>query len=221
MESFDDSSWDFLDYSIINDTPSTDLSWITRSAVEIDFPHGGVASQQQKECRENDSTRKRGHSDSWSRGGTKACREKLRREKLNDRFSDLSSTLEPGRPAKTDKLTILSDAIQVVNQLRTEAQELKEANEKLLDDIKSLKAEKNELREEKLKMKTDKERLEQQLKVMTMRPAGFMPAHPTAYHAGASKMPVFPGYGLIPMWQCLPPSTLDTSHDHELRPPAA
>jgi len=51
----------------------------------------------------------------------------------------LSSVLEPGRPAKTDKPAILDDAIRVLNQLKNEAQELKETNEKLLEEIKSLK----------------------------------------------------------------------------------
>ena len=55
------------------------------------------------------------------------------------RFQDLGSILEPGRPARTDKSAILDDAIRVVTQLRTEAQELKETNEKLLEEIKSLK----------------------------------------------------------------------------------
>jgi cell division septum initiation protein DivIVA len=47
--------------------------------------------------------------------------------------------LEPGRQAKTDKPAILDDAIRVLNQLKAEAQELKETNEKLLEEIKSLK----------------------------------------------------------------------------------
>lgn len=55
------------------------------------------------------------------------------------RFSELSAVLEPGRPVKSDKLAILSDAIRVVNQLKTESEEYKEMNEKLLEEIKTLK----------------------------------------------------------------------------------
>lgn len=55
------------------------------------------------------------------------------------RFVELSSLLEPGRPPKNDKLAILGDAIRVVNQLRAESQEFKETNEKLAEEIKSLK----------------------------------------------------------------------------------
>lgn len=51
----------------------------------------------------------------------------------------MSSLLEPGRPPKNDKLAILGDAIRVVNQLRAESQEFKETNEKLVEEIKSLK----------------------------------------------------------------------------------
>ena len=55
------------------------------------------------------------------------------------RFCDLSAVLEPGRPVRTDKPAILDDAIRVLSQLKTEAQELKESNEKLLEEIKCLK----------------------------------------------------------------------------------
>lgn len=55
------------------------------------------------------------------------------------RFVELSAVLEPGRPPKSDKPAILDDAIRVLTQLRAEAQELKETNEKLLEEVKSLK----------------------------------------------------------------------------------
>ncbi|OAY28078.1 transcription factor bHLH104 isoform X2 [Manihot esculenta] len=218
MDSLEDNScWDFLDYNFIEETTtSSDFLWPNNQSggLDVDFSSGGAVSQD-KPC-----TRKRGRSDSCSKSRTKACREKLRREKLNDRFQDLSSVLEPGRPARIDKPAILDDAVRVLNQLKTEAQELKETNEKLQEEIKSLKAEKNELREEKLTLKADKERMEQQLKVIAVPPSGFMPAHPAAYHAGVNKMAVFPGYGLMPMWQ-LPLASRDISRDHEYWPPAA
>ncbi|RDX70146.1 Transcription factor bHLH104 [Mucuna pruriens] len=150
-------------------------------------------------------------------GDAVACQENTKK-----RFCELSSVLEPGRPVRTDKPAILDDAIRVLSQLKTEAQELKNTNEKLLEEIKSLKAEKNELREEKLVLKADKERIEKQLKALPIAPAGFMPPPvAAAYQAGVNKMAVYPNYGYIPMWQYLPQSARDTSHDHELRPPAA
>ncbi|KAJ6898609.1 transcription factor bHLH104-like [Populus alba x Populus x berolinensis] len=212
----DDSYLDYLDILLGPADSLTNSICSSGGVVDIDFSSSVGVVTQVKEC-----SRKRGRSDSCSRAGTKACREKLRRERLNDRFQDLSSVLEPGRPAKTDKPAILDDAIRVLNQLKNEAQELKETNEKLLEEIKSLKAEKTELREEKLMLKADKEKMEQQLKTLALPTSGFMPTYPAAYHAAANKIPVFPGYGLMPMWHYLPPAACDTSRDHELRPPAA
>ncbi|KAL6989869.1 hypothetical protein U1Q18_015620 [Sarracenia purpurea var. burkii] len=222
MDSFDENGWDLLDYSsFVNEVKSSDLYWGDQSVGEqFDVSLTG-ATLQDEEYIEKECSRKRERNDSCSGLGTKACRERVRRERLKDRFLELSSILEPGRPLKTDKLAILGDAIRIVNQLRAESQEFKETNEKLLEEIQNLKAEKNELREEKLILKADKERMEQQLKAVTVSPAGFLPAPPSAYHAGANKVAMFPSYGFVPMWQYLPPTFLDTSQDQELRPPAA
>nr|GMD75539.1 transcription factor bHLH104-like [Ipomoea batatas]GMD80303.1 transcription factor bHLH104-like [Ipomoea batatas] len=226
LDSFQDNNWDLADFDcFVNDvSPSPDLFWdhqsISLRSSEVDTPHYGATSQG-KECLESECQRKRVRSDSCNKLGSKACREKLRREKLNDRFAELCSVLEPERPVKTDKMAILGDAIRVLNQLKTESQEYAEMNEKLLEEIKTLKAEKNELREEKLTLKADKEKLEQQLQAMTVPPAGFMPPHPAAYQPGPNKIAVYPSYGYLPMWHYLPPSARDTSQDHELRPPAA
>ncbi|GLT61837.1 hypothetical protein SLA2020_345150 [Shorea laevis] len=221
MDSLDDL--DFLINEFVSDNTSPELFLPNQiqSSTGIDFSTVNFVSQE-KESAEVDCSRKRAHNESsCCRPGTKACRERLRREKLNERFQDLSSILEPGRPVKTDKPAIIDDAIRILTQLRSEAQELQETNEKLQEEIKRLKAEKNELREEKLVLKADKERLEQQLRTVPVPPTGFLPAHPAAYHTGANKMTVFPTYSLVPMWQYLPPPARDTSHDHELRPPAA
>nr|GLL43595.1 transcription factor bHLH104-like [Ipomoea trifida] len=226
LDSFQDNNWDLADFDcFVNDvSPSPDLFWdhqsISLRSSEVDTSHYGATSQG-KECLESECQRKRGRSDSCNKLGSKACREKLRREKLNDRFAELCSVLEPERPVKTDKMAILGDAIRVLNQLKTESQEYAEMNEKLLEEIKTLKAEKNELREEKLTLKADKEKLEQQLQAMTVPSAGFMPPHPAAYQPGPNKIAVYPSYGYLPMWHYLPPSARDTSQDHELRPPAA
>eukprot|EP01018_Ginkgo_biloba_P034508 Gb_41424 [translate_table: standard] len=200
----------------INDHPDGSVS------VEIDGSNKDT-DEQEKLC-----PRKRPRDELSSGPGTKACREKMRRDRLNDRFMELSSVLEPGRPPKTDKATILCDAARVLNQLRAEAQKLKDSNEQLQEAIKDLKAEKNELRDEKFKLKAEKERLEQQVKAMTM-PSGFLP-HPAALHAAAfaaqsqaasnKTMPI-PGYPGMAMWQWMPPAVVDTSQDHVLRPPVA
>lgn len=161
---------------------------------------------------------------------SKACREKMRRDRLNDRFLELSSILDPGRPPRVDKTSILSDAARVLAQLKSEAAQLKEANEKLQETIKELKAEKNELRDEKLRLKSDKEKLEQQ------HQTGFMPPHPIPLHPAATHPPAiyaapgkpqaqkaapFNAFSGVAMWQWLPPAFLDTTQDPKLWPPHA
>ncbi|CAN8243600.1 unnamed protein product, partial [Cochlearia groenlandica] len=198
--------------------------------VDIDSgSSGGAPVKQEHDHFDEDCSRKRVRTGSCiKQGGTKACRERLRREKLNERFMDLSAVLEPGRTPKTAKPAILDDAIRVLNQLKDEAHELEETNQKLLEEIKSLKAEKHELREEKMTLKADKEKAEKQLKSTTMmvvpppppppQSSGYMP--PSAYN-NQTKMAVYPSYGYMPMWHYLPQTVRDTSCDVELRPPAA
>ena len=93
--------------------------------------------------------------------------------------------------------------------------------------------EKNELRDEKTRLKADKERLEQQVKAMSVPPAGFMP-HPIAFHPAAAtvafaphgqalankagSVTAFPG---VAMWQWMPPAVVDTTQDTKLWPPNA
>ncbi|KAK6138908.1 hypothetical protein DH2020_027348 [Rehmannia glutinosa] len=230
VDSFDENCWcDLIDYSSLLDdiAPQDDFCLnsqpqLKNGGVTMDVSLGGTTSQvtdsAERECA---TPRKRGRSNPYGRIGTKACRERMRREKLNDRFSELSAILEPGRPVKTEKSAILGDAIRILNQLKTESQEYAEMNKKLLEEITSLKAEKNELREEKLMLKADKEKIEQQLKTMCIPRTGFVPAHPPVYQAEVNKVPMIPSYGFVPMWHYLPPSARDTSQDHELRPPAA
>ncbi|MQL90881.1 hypothetical protein Taro_023484 [Colocasia esculenta] len=140
------------------------------------------------------------------------------------RFLELSSILDPNRPPKADKVLILSDAARHLNQLRLEAEKLKESNEALQDKIKNLKAEKSELRDEKVRLKAEKERMEQMIKTMSV--PSFV-AHPTAapFHpanyAACNKNGPYPSYPPVAMWQWIPPAALDTSQDHALRPPVA
>lgn len=187
---------------------------------------GGESDVPEKSC-----SRKRSREETCGNSGNKACREKMRRDRLNDRFVELSATLEPGRPPKTDKATILNDAVRIMTQLRTEAQGLQESNDQLREAIKDLKTEKNELRDEKSRLKAEKERLEQQVKAMSI-PTGYMP-HPAAMaaafaaqtQAASNKAQMaaaaaYPGMAAA-MWQWMPPAAVDTSQDHVLRPPVA
>ncbi|KAL8172403.1 hypothetical protein V2J09_024207 [Rumex salicifolius] len=191
------------------------------------------------EAPKESGSKKRGRSESCVPSSSKACREKLRRDKLNDKFMELGSILEPGKTPKTDKAAILVDAVKMVTQLRSEADKLKDSNSSLQDKIKELKAEKIELRDEKQRLKAQKEKLELQLKSMNSHPgflsphsamatafasqhshpmaSAFAPQHPPA---GTKLVPIvsYPG---VAMWQFMPPAAVDTSQDHVLRPPVA
>ncbi|KAI8011389.1 Transcription factor ILR3 [Camellia lanceoleosa] len=189
--------------------PSQVLNGSSNASVEIDCSFGD--SESLKEAGSRKSLLCRLKSESCSVSGSKACREKLRRDKMNERFLELGSVLEPGRPPKTDKTAILSDAVRMVTQLRSEAQKLRESNDDLHEKIKELKAEKTELRDEKQRLKAEKEKLEQQVKGMSAQPG----------MSGGDKLMPFIGYPGVAMWQFIPPTVRDTSQDHVLRPPVA
>ncbi|XP_058220244.1 transcription factor ILR3-like [Rhododendron vialii] len=201
--------------------PSQEINNCSNVSVDIDSSFGD------SEAVEETGLRKRLKSESCNALGTKACREKSRRDRLNERFVELGSVLEPGRPPNTDKAAILGDAVRMVRQLRSKAQKLRESNEDLQEKIKELKAEKNELRIEKQTMKEEKEKLEHQVKALTSHP-GFLPhpfAMPVAYGAHGQtpdhKLMPFITFPSIAMWQLIPPAVRDTSHDHVLHPPVA
>ncbi|XP_047080701.1 transcription factor ILR3-like [Lolium rigidum] len=197
---------------------------------------------------EHSNLGKRGRDEPSSSGPkSKACREKMRRDKLNDRFLELCAVMNSGqhgsaevcsasKQAKLDKASILSDAARMLTQLRGETEKLKESNENLREAIKDLKVEKNELRDEKVSLKAEKEKLEQQIKAASVAPTGFIPhmPHPAAFHPAAfppfappyqvptnkgAPMPAaFPG---MAMWHWLPPTAVDTTQDPKLWPPNA
>lgn len=199
--------------------PGNTISPLT--GVEYDNPFHN--SESAKEF----SSRKRARPGPCSASDSKAHREKIRRDRLNDRFQELSSLLDPERPPKLDKSVILTDAARMVVQLRDEAEKLKESCDSLQKKVDELKAEKNELRDEKQKLRAEKDILEQQVKVLSSQP-GFYPqlsAIPSPFaaqpHVFGSKLMPFVGYSGTPMWHFVPPASVDTSEDHVLRPPVA
>uniref|UniRef100_A0A7N0UL04 BHLH domain-containing protein n=1 Tax=Kalanchoe fedtschenkoi TaxID=63787 RepID=A0A7N0UL04_KALFE len=233
----EDPSWVF-DYALIDDLglPDADVASLhqgfnwSSSAQGFGCPpdlsvvadHSSVVPDEIKD----DASRKRVRS-ACATSGSKACKEKMRRDKLNDRFMELGHVLDPGRPPKSDKALILNDAVRLLTQLRDETLKLKESNENLHHKITELKAEKNELRDEKQRLKMEKEKLEMQVNVFTMQPS-FLPrpsAIPAPFAAQgqvtSGKFLPYVSYPAMPMWQFMPPTTVDTSQDHVLRPPVA
>jgi uncharacterized phage infection (PIP) family protein YhgE len=235
MVSPENTNW-LYDYGVIEDIllpdknlsiPISQFSWPVHAlnsssnlSAEINYSLGELDTQKET----GSSSRKRKTSaESCSASSSKANREKERRNRLNEKFMELSSILEPGRPAKTDKAAILVDAVRMVTQLRDEAHKLKDSNSDLHEKIKELKLEKNELRDEKQRLKSEKEKLEQQLNTtISVPPPAFISS--AAYgqsQVGPNKLVPFVGYPGVAMWQFMPPSAVDTSQDHVLRPPVA
>ncbi|KAJ3668919.1 hypothetical protein LUZ60_010869 [Juncus effusus] len=171
----------------------------------------------QKDNQDNVCPKKRARQESSAAPGSKACREKLRRDKLNERFNELCGILEPGKPPKPDKIAILTDATRLLSQLRSEAQKLKKSNEALQDNIKSLKSEKTTLRDEKTKLKSEKEIIEQMLKSTSVITPQFIPP-PTLFTTNK-----YVAYQSNPaaLWQWIPPASLDTTKDSAHWPPVA
>ncbi|KAK1299375.1 hypothetical protein QJS10_CPB14g00710 [Acorus calamus] len=226
-QSNDGGDW-LLDYGLVQDVRSADLIWAS-NVIDDETVSSAVlgfeVSREEDNCLENACSQKRTRAESCAAPGTKACREKMRRDRLNDRFIELCSILEPGRPPKTDKIAILSDAVRLLNQLRLEAKKLKEMNDALQDSIKNLKAEKVELRDEKVSLKAEKEKIEQLLRGMSISVPPFIPHPATAFHASpfttGAKAITYPNYIPMAMWQWIPQIALDTTQDHVLRPPVA
>ncbi|OMO99969.1 hypothetical protein COLO4_13001 [Corchorus olitorius] len=225
----ENSNW-LLDYGIPDfPPPAAGFGWPPQSTLNAPSHVSATVdcSFADSDCLKEVVSRKRLKSEPCGASGSKACREKLRRDKLNDRFVELGTILEPGRPPKADKVALLSDAVKMVHQLRSEVEKLKESNEELQEKIKELKAEKNELRDEKQRLKVEKEKMEQQVKAISARP-GFLP-HPSPVPAAfaaqgqavGNKLMPYIGFPGVAMWQFMPPAAVDTSQDHVLRPPVA
>lgn len=219
-------NWLF-DYGLMEDISPADFTAPPPSAVSFTWPSPAVtccdsipavcsteieSSFIDFEGLKGAGSRKRLKTETINVCGSKAGREKLRRDRMNERFLELGSILEPGRPPKTDKTAILGDAIRMIVQLRSEAERLNESNADLHEKIKELKAEKNELRDEKQRIKLEKEKLEQQVKSINIQPG---------YQTAGNKLMPFVGYPGLAMWQFMPSSVVDTSEDHFLRPPVA
>ncbi|KAL2473456.1 Transcription factor ILR3 [Forsythia ovata] len=237
-ENVNSSNWEF-DYALLDDipVPAGDLPHLEGTAFHWTQPHNAFVPPTPLSVEFDDSfgnsdgvkefgSRKRMRSGTSNASDSKAYKEKIRRDRLNDRFQELSSILEPGRPPKMDKAVVLSDAVRMVIQMREEAQKLKESYKSLQERVNELKAEKNELRDEKLKLKTEREKLELQVKALNTSqgfltqpppvPAPFAASHPVV----GSKLVPYVGYPGIPMWRFMPPTTVDTSEDDALPPVA-
>ncbi|XP_009783164.1 transcription factor bHLH121 [Nicotiana tabacum] len=137
----------------------------------------------------------------------KADREKLRRDRLNEQFTELGNTLDPDRP-KNDKASILSDTIQVLKDLTAQVGKLKSEYAALTDESRELTQEKTDLREEKASLKSDIDSLnaQYQQRLRTMYPwAGMDPSMVMRPPSYSYPVPVPLPTGAIPMHPSLQP----------------
>lgn len=137
----------------------------------------------------------------------KADREKLRRDRLNEQFTELGNTLDPDRP-RNDKASILGDTIQVLRDLTTQVDKLKAEYATLTEESRELTQEKNDLKEERASLKSDIDNLnlQYQQRIRAMYPWGGMDPsvvmHPPSYPYPVP-MPMAPGP--IPMHPSIQP----------------
>eukprot|EP00898_Chlorokybus_atmophyticus_P006590 jgi/Chlat1/6932/Chrsp52S06602 len=97
----------------------------------------------------------------------KADREKLRRDRLNDKFAELATLLvEPGNPPKTDKASILGDSLALLNSLRAEINRLSDEQKALLSEQTELTQEKVELKQEKSVLKSETDLLQARIQAV-------------------------------------------------------
>ncbi|XP_020540043.1 transcription factor ILR3 isoform X3 [Jatropha curcas] len=175
--------------------------WCDKCAAHVEALLGVVPCRRCKQYRDvnvmpnskysNSAKDKRACLDSSARSRTKACREKMRRDRLNERFMDLYSILEPGNFQNSNKVAILRYAAHLLNHLRIEAKELKDKNKFLQETIENLKEEKLELQEENLMLKAEKKRMENAVESLSI-PSSFAPQfsfYPTTTRTRLSRTP--------------------------------
>ncbi|KAG8364393.1 hypothetical protein BUALT_Bualt19G0124200 [Buddleja alternifolia] len=138
----------------------------------------------------------------------KADREKLRRDRLNEQFTELGNTLDPDRP-KNDKASILTDTVQVLKDLTAQVDKLKAEYASLTEESRELTQEKSDLREEKASLKSDIDGLnaQYQQRMRAMYPWAGMDHSVVMHHPNPYPfpMPVPMPTGPIPMHPSLQP----------------
>ncbi|XP_020575582.1 transcription factor bHLH47-like [Phalaenopsis equestris] len=92
----------------------------------------------------------------------KAEREKLKRDHLNEVFSELSHALDPARQ-NNGKATILCDAAKLLRDLITQVESLKKENLALQNESHYVTVEKNELEDDNAALQGDINRLQNKI----------------------------------------------------------
>lgn len=144
---------------------------------------------------------------------SKAHREKARRDRLNSYFQQLADVCDPNGkgPMKADKLSIVTDAIRVVQQLRVENNQLKQLNKFLEERMRLIEMSRGQAMYMAAQMQQQQQVTSMAAQMMSIKQDGLNGGMPT----GALGLPVTPGSGMP--WLPAP----DINQDQKLRPPAA
>ncbi len=171
-------------------SPETSVLTATMAALEAD---GRVAervlgSKEKRGWGEEDEGRN-------SSKKKKSRREKLRREELNDKFMLLSAQIDPEGILKTDRATIVTEAVEVIKRLREELVKMSSTVLNINADLEKQKSSLADLGADKAALQQEKAKLEHQLYCFMSRmpfasplPMAMpMPSHLSAKNGGAVK----------------------------------
>lgn len=106
---------------------------------------GDDSGPESEDSEERPASKRARKGKSHNAAQSKANREKARREKVNDRFSELAQALEETKEVRTDKLSILNDAIKFVQQMRVENNQLKQMLKYCETHVKQLEEDKKQM----------------------------------------------------------------------------
>ncbi|KAJ4793575.1 basic helix-loop-helix (bHLH) DNA-binding superfamily protein [Rhynchospora pubera] len=142
----------------------------------------------------------------------KAEREKLKRDQLNDLFSDLHNMLETDKQ-NNGKATILGDASRILRDLFSQVDTLRKENAALVKESHYVTQENNELRDEKGVLQTEIIELQNELRMRSMRMGGYDPHHWPNNPAMTIPMPTpvpvtVPSVPIIPLPHQAPPAPI-------------
>lgn len=106
------------------------------------------------------------NTEEQSRPERKREREKRRRETMNTRFSELAGCLTISAGGKSDKESILAEAVEHVKKQATMIQDLEKQNRELMSAAQDLRAEKIEIRQDKNYIREERDRLKAELELL-------------------------------------------------------
>ncbi|KAI3670002.1 hypothetical protein L6452_41557 [Arctium lappa] len=109
----------------------------------------------------------------------KAEREKLKRDRMNELFLELTKALEPATQ-NNGKSSALTDTIRILRDLIAQVESLKKENAVLLAESQYVAVEKNELKEENSAIEAQIKKLQSQIADRVHYPASYLECNPMA-----------------------------------------